>query len=357
MLRKKKFLFYLMAISFILTIWALPSNANYYDGKTITILMGGNAGSGLDLNCRFFVEHWEKKFPGKTKLIVKNMPGAGGAKALNYLYEKGRPDGMMVYYGIWNPMGIVTGQPGLRYKIAELKSVGAANGFFVSLIRSDVSATPADIVTAKNLKVGGINPTLGMDNVSQMSLDLLGAKFRYVSGYRGMPKVKVALLSGEVNFATTGYAGYRNFFKDTSIKSGKLIMPWHHPSFDKDGNPIKSNVFPGVKPFVEVYEELKGEKPSGPLFEAYKYVTNLNFKMINNVIAPPKIPAEALADLRKTFKATYEDLSFQEDWEERYGIRFLWMDGETGQKAFADHNQISPEAVEVLKKYKMKGIR
>jgi len=355
MFGRNKVLFCLIAVGLTLTAWTLPSNADYYDGKTITVLVGGNAGSGLDLNCRFFAQSWEKHFSGKTRLIVKNMPGAGGAKALNYLYKKGRPDGLTVYYGIWNPMGIVTDQLRIRYKIDELNSVGAANGYFVSLVRSDVSATPADIVAAKGLKIGGINPTLGMDNVSQMSLDMLGVKYRYVSGYRGMPKVKVALLSGEVNFATTGYAGYRNFFKDTSLKSGKLIMPWYHPSFDQDGNPVKTDVFPGVKSFVEVYESLRGEKPSGLLFEAYKYVTN--FKMINNVIAPPKTPEEPLADLRKIFRATYEDPAFQDGWEERYGVRFLWIDGETGQKLFADHKQISPEAVEVLKKYKMKGIR
>jgi len=366
MLSRNKFLFYLIvvgslfyfiAVGLILTVWALPSNADYYDGKTITVLMGGTAGSGLDINARFFSKSWEKHFPGKTKLIVKNMPGAGGAKALNYLYRKARPDGLTVYYGIWNPMGIVTNQPGIRYKIEELKSVGASKGYFVSLVRADVSATPTEIVTVKKLKIGGINPTLGMDNVSQMSLDMLGVKYRYVSGYRGMPKIKTALLTGEVDFATTGYAGYRNFFKDTSLKSGKLIMTWYHPSFDQDGNPVKSNIFPGVKSFIEVYESLRGGKPSGPLFEAYRYITNLNFKMINNVIAPPNTREDALAILRKTYRATYKDPAFQESWEKQYGARFSWMDGEAGQKLFNAYKDISPEAVEILKKYKTVGLR
>ncbi|MBW1902806.1 MAG: hypothetical protein JRJ20_14430, partial [Deltaproteobacteria bacterium] len=81
MLSRKKILFYLMAVSLILTVWTLPSLAGYYDGKTITIIANSNPGSGLDLNCRFFAQNWEKHFPGKTKVIVKNMPG--GSKALN----------------------------------------------------------------------------------------------------------------------------------------------------------------------------------------------------------------------------------------------------------------------------------
>jgi len=357
MLNRKKILFSLMVVGFLSTVWALPSMAGYYDGKTITVILGGNAGSGLDLNCRFFTQHWEKHFPGKTKLIVKNMPGGGAVKGFNFIYEKARPDGMTVTYGNPNFMGVLTGQPGIRYKIEELGFIGGANGSFVTLVRTDKCPKPTDIDNVTDLVVGGINPSLTLDTVSQLSLDLLGVKYRYVTGFRGMPKIKTALLSNEIHFSTTGYAGYRNFFKDTSLKSGELTMIWAHPMFDSNGNPIKTNVFPGARPFVEVYKELRGEELSGSLYESYKFLTNFAWRFVNNVFTPPGTPAEAVSELRRTFKATFEDPAFQAAWEKQYGVQFTWIDGETGQEIVNTYRQISPEAVDNLVKYKVRGVK
>ena len=351
MLKRKKILFSLMVVGLILTVWTLPSMAGFYDGKTITIIANSNPGSGLDLNCRFFAQNWQKHFPGKTKLIVKNM--GAGMKGLNFVYEKARPDGLTVYYGGFNPMGVLTGQPGIRFKLEELDYIGGANGFFFTIARTDTVSNPSDIRKAKKIVIGGINPAISLDAISQMSLDLLGVDYRYVTGFRGMPKIKTALLANEIQLSSSGYAGYRNFFRDTSLKSGELTIMWYHPMSDEKG----INPFPGARPFVDVYKELTGKELSGPLAEAYQYLTDLVFRLVNNVLTPPGTPAEAVAELRRTFKSTIDDEAFQEAWEKQYDTRFIWIDGKTGQKKMNAYKQVSPEAVDLFVKYKLRGVK
>ena len=343
--RKKLFCFIVICLT--LTAWVQASWAGYYDGKTISIVSATNPGSGADLNCRFMAQHWEKHFPGKTKLIVKNMKG--GSKGLNYVYEKAKPDGMTIYNGSYNPMGVLTGQPGLRYKIEDLIYIGGANGYFFAMTRTDACSNPSDILKSKKLVAGGINPSLTIDIASQLSLDLLGVDYRYVTGFRGMPKIKTALLANEVQFTTSGYAGYRNFFRDTSLKSGDLTIMWYHPTSDEKG----SNPFPGARSFVDVYKEITGKKLSGTKAEAYYYLRDQIWQMVNNIIAPPGTPSKAVAELRKTFKAMFEDEAFQKDWEKRYDTRFEWIDGETGDKLMKNYKQVSPEAVELFVDYKL----
>ncbi len=68
---------------------AMPvQSAEFYAGKTVTVISPVPGGSGLDRLTRAFVRHWPQYIPGKPKVIVKNMPGGGFVKALNFTYER-----------------------------------------------------------------------------------------------------------------------------------------------------------------------------------------------------------------------------------------------------------------------------
>ncbi len=70
--------------------------ADFYKGKTITLVIGFSAGGGADTFARFFQPHFAKHMPGSPSIIVQNMPGAGGMKALNHVYNTGAQDGTRV---------------------------------------------------------------------------------------------------------------------------------------------------------------------------------------------------------------------------------------------------------------------
>src|ERR1041385_731951 len=67
--------------------------ANFYKGKTIQVLVGFAPGGGYDLYARTLARYMGKHIPGQPTMVPQNMPGAGGLKAMNYLYNVARKDG------------------------------------------------------------------------------------------------------------------------------------------------------------------------------------------------------------------------------------------------------------------------
>ena len=72
----------------------MPSGAisqEFYDGKTIDVIVGASAGSGGDVSARTLMAGLAERIPGNPNIIVRNMEGAGGAVALNFVFEKADP--------------------------------------------------------------------------------------------------------------------------------------------------------------------------------------------------------------------------------------------------------------------------
>ena len=70
------------------------NGADFYEGKTVTILVGYKPGGGYDRTARLLARHLGKHIPGRPAVIVQNMPGASSIVAANHLYRVARPDGL-----------------------------------------------------------------------------------------------------------------------------------------------------------------------------------------------------------------------------------------------------------------------
>ena len=68
--------------------------SNFYQGKTITYVVGLLAGDSNDLWARAVTRNMAKHIPGQPNIVVQNMPGAGGLTAANYVYGVAKPDGL-----------------------------------------------------------------------------------------------------------------------------------------------------------------------------------------------------------------------------------------------------------------------
>src|SRR6266508_2680219 len=71
-----------------------PGQAPYYQGKTITFIVGSGAGTAYDMYGRLLANHISKHIPGNPAVVVQNMPAAGGIVAANYVYGVAKPDGL-----------------------------------------------------------------------------------------------------------------------------------------------------------------------------------------------------------------------------------------------------------------------
>jgi tripartite-type tricarboxylate transporter receptor subunit TctC len=72
------------------------SQADFYHGKTITIIQGRDPGGTADIRVRPMVPFLQKYIPGNPAIVMEYMPGGGGRKAANYLYRSARPDGLTI---------------------------------------------------------------------------------------------------------------------------------------------------------------------------------------------------------------------------------------------------------------------
>ncbi len=325
---------------------AMPAqSAEFYAGKTVTVISPVPGGSGLDRLTRAFVRHWPQYIPGKPKVIVKNMPGGGFVKALNFTYERAKPDGLTVYWGPWKPSAVLSGQPGLRYVPEKFELIGTGGSYYVTLIRTDVAPgikKPLDVLKAAEFNVGGRSSSLVIDVLGNLSMAMLGVKYRFVGGYRGMNKIRPAMVSNEVQAANSGHVGYHVFFKDNEIKAGKVMALWYHPTFDSDGNPETVPAFPGETSFVDVYTQARGKAPSGPEWDAYKWYVNVAASTSMSMFAPPGTPAAAVAALRKGHAATTRDKKYIAAMTKRIGAPLRFISVERGLEVLKTYRNISP---------------
>src|SRR5262249_60652994 len=79
----------LLALSF-----SVHAQDNFFQGKSIRVIRGGQAGDLYDLWARLIAGHLGKHIPGNPSIVVQNMPGAGSVIAANYVYCLAKPGGL-----------------------------------------------------------------------------------------------------------------------------------------------------------------------------------------------------------------------------------------------------------------------
>ena len=106
---------------------ARPGEADFYEGKTIRLLVGFSAGGGYDTYGRAIARHIGKHIPGNPNVIVENMTGAGSVIAANYIYNQAKPDGLTL--GLWNSNNLLIqalrGNPGIQFSGERYGRIGA----------------------------------------------------------------------------------------------------------------------------------------------------------------------------------------------------------------------------------------
>ena len=96
----------------------------YYEGKTISVVMGLGPSSGGATVGRLLSKHLGQHIAGNPKLVVKHMPGAALMKAHRYIHAKAPKDGMTIYYGPRSPIGELLKLPGHSFKYSDFSLLG-----------------------------------------------------------------------------------------------------------------------------------------------------------------------------------------------------------------------------------------
>jgi tripartite-type tricarboxylate transporter receptor subunit TctC len=174
----------------------------YYQGKTVTVIVGTGAGDLYDLYARAIALYMGKYLPGNPNIIVQNMPGAGHMIATNYIYNVPRPEGLTigaVNAGLYFEQLI--GRAEVKFDWAKFNWIGnATKSPQVLYMRADSPyKTIEDVRTAKEPPKCG---TTGMSNmgyfVPKLLEETVGAKFNVIAGYQGGNEIDLAVEKGEI---------------------------------------------------------------------------------------------------------------------------------------------------------------
>jgi tripartite-type tricarboxylate transporter receptor subunit TctC len=285
---------------------ALPARADdaagFYSGKTVTILVSFGAGGTYGLYSQLIARHLPKFIPGSPTLVLSYMPGAGGIKATNYLYNVAPKDGSVI--GIPPDTLVLSNvlEPNkIKFKASDFRWIGAvvrANNVLV--MRSDAAKTMQDLTT-KHTIIGGAGPGAPSGMLPLLLKWMTGADIKVVTGYKGSNDILIAMERGEVQGAVFGWTSWKSL-------RGKWLSSGY------------------ATPIVQFGVEKEADLPSVPLAheiaktpEARKVVAFMSSSgpIGRSYVLPPKAPDDRLAVLRAAFDKMVKSPEFLADAKQR----------------------------------------
>jgi tripartite-type tricarboxylate transporter receptor subunit TctC len=323
----------------------------YYAGKTITVYVGRTPGSGGDLAARMFSGHWQRHIPGGPTIVVRNMPGGGGTRVFNYGAEVADADGLHIMFSPTAGVEAVLGTPGLRANFAEMPFIGGLMSPNMAYVRTEKVKEPEDLLTAQGLRFGGQNPIARFDLLGRLALDALGVDYQYVTGFQGGADVFNAARRGEVDIQVASLGQYRFSIEPTLVDEGLAIPLWHNPGTGPDGEPYALDVADGIPSYMEFYEQLKGEPPSGQEYEMYKWLLPRVNDIVYAVFAPPGTPENVVEILQDSFAAVTRDPTYQEEARKMYGFILPPIGAEQGAQMMRGLYEVPDEVEAFLTDY------
>jgi tripartite-type tricarboxylate transporter receptor subunit TctC len=268
--------------------------ADFYAGKTMTVVAGYAAGSTYDANARWIARHMKRFIPGEPNMIVQNMPGAGTLAAANNIENIAPKDGtFMVQVARGMALEPLLGGQGVRYDPQKINWIGStAREVSVIVVRTDTGIKTLDDVTRRETAVASSG--IGTDGYTYPTVlnNLLGTKFKIVLGYQSGKEMALALERKEVD--GRGSWSWSSFKREAlpRLQSGEYVV------------------------LVQMATQKSPELPNVPLVMDYakddEQKQILELLLAGQSMAWPyfvasAVPQDRVAILRKAFQATLQD--------------------------------------------------
>jgi len=273
---------------------AAPSNdvENFYKSHAISMIIGFGVGGGYDLYGRLVSRYMSKYLPGNPSIIPENMTGAGGLRAVNYLYSIAPKDGSVIgTFSRTLPLAPLLSGAGFdSRKFVWLGSVAQDVVVCFTWHASPIKTWQDFLTTPSSL--GGDGAGAEPDIYARFMKNIFGAKVRLVSGYRGTNDLFLAVERGELDGAC-------------GISWGTIVSL--HPDWIKEG---KVNVIVQVglhkHPDLSNVPTLK-EVTTNPEKEQIIKIIVTTLAVSRPFAAPPNIPPDRRAALLSAFEQATRD--------------------------------------------------
>lgn len=325
---------------------ALPVSAkDFYKGKTLSVIINYSAGGNTDIQGRSLLRYMENYIPGKPRVIVKNMPGAGGVVATNYMGEAAKRDGSVMGIFTIAIMPELMGDPSLRVKHKDFQYIGAIGQQQIAHCLKSLAPTLQDFLHInKPFKSAGHAPNNSKDISIYLTLGMLGIKHNHVTGFKSAGAIRRALLQNEVQYTEDSVTGYYAAVVPTLVKPGLDIPLWHTGVVAKDGTMKRSpSMDKSIPAFIDVYKMKFGKDavPKGLAWDAFKVIAGTR-QFLRILLLPPGAPKAALAALTEAWAKTTKDKGYLAEYHKQNDSDLDPLIGNEAQEAISNVLDIKP---------------
>jgi tripartite-type tricarboxylate transporter receptor subunit TctC len=198
----------------VFALLAVPANAfaqtpaEFFAGKTISLVVGYTAGGNYDLYARLLAESMPRHIPGNPQIVVQNRPGAGGRNTANYVYNVSAKDGTI--WALTNnmmPLFQVLDPASARYDLTKAQWIGnMAELNSVVALWHTAPARNLDEAKKSETVLGSTGRGGETYIVPAMMNAVLGTRFKIVTGYPGINEIMLAIERGELNGRSGSWA-------------------------------------------------------------------------------------------------------------------------------------------------------
>ncbi len=164
---------------------AAQTPAEFYKGKTISLLMGTNPGGSYDLYGRVLGEYLSRHIPGNPNIIMEHMPGAGGVIAGNHLYGPGPQDGTKILLSHSIPLAEKLEPKGVRFESTKLQWLGTFDAIAHTMaVWHEPQVNTIDALKTRPLVIGSFGKGHLTYQWPAMMKHVLGTNYQVITGYR-----------------------------------------------------------------------------------------------------------------------------------------------------------------------------
>ena len=310
----------------------------FYNGKTIRIVVGFSAGGGFDTYARALARYLGKHIAGNPAIIVDNMAGAGSLISANHVYNVAKPDGLTIGHFIGGLfLGQVLGQKGVEFDARKFEFLGAPTTDHVVCAftkASGITSVERWAASKVPVKMGGVGPgTSTPDNATRIIKAVTGLPIQLVSGYKGTADIRLAAESGELAGGCWGWESVRVTWRK-ALESGDATVVLQanrrtHPDLPKIPQALSLAKSDEGRKMIEV--GIHGDSD-----------------IVRTYTLPPGTPKDRVQLLRRAFEATLKDPEFVAE-AKKADLSIQLVPGDEAEKIISGLFKLDPGLVAKLK--------
>jgi tripartite-type tricarboxylate transporter receptor subunit TctC len=310
-----------------------------FGGKTIRLYIGTGPGGGYDTYGRLVARYIGRHLAGSPAVVPQNMPGASSLALTNFLFNTAPRDGTAI--GIINqamPTEQYLDIGNVNYDARAFAWIGrVSSAVEMAIVWHTVPVATIDDVRRRETVMGGTGPTSSTVFVPYLLDNLAGMKFRVITGGNGTTEIALAMERGEVEGSATPLESLTSYRADW-VRDHKIrILVQYTAARDPE--------MPDTPSMVELGRDDEARR----ILRFYASAADVG----RSIVAPPGMPANVVASLRRAFDAMLADPAFLDE-ATRSGIQLKPMSGARLQELIGQIGDFPPALIEKARRAREK---